>query len=142
MIGHIDPTKETFAAFRANDRAGPIHMLNLVRFRDKAAYPDGRNATGAEAYAAYGRESYPVFSRLGGHIVWRASFELMLIGPSDERWDECFIAEYPSVAAFVEMIRDPVYREAVKHRQAAVEDSRLIRHAVLPVGKTFGEIPA
>ena len=38
------------------------------------------------------------------------------------------------------MIRDPVYREAVKHRQAAVEDSRLIRHAVLPVGKTFGEI--
>ena len=47
----------------------------------------------------------------------------------------------PSVAAFVEMIRDPVYREAVKHRQAGVEDSRLIRHAVLPVGKTFGEIP-
>jgi hypothetical protein len=39
------------------------------------------------------------------------------------------------------MIRDPVYREAVKHRQAAVEDSRLIRHAVLPAGKTFGEIP-
>ena len=39
------------------------------------------------------------------------------------------------------MIRDPVYREAVKHRQAAVEDLRLIRHAVLPVGKTFGEIP-
>ena len=46
-----------------------------------------------------------------------------------------------AVAAFAEMIRDPVYREAVKHRQAAVEDSRLIRHAVLPAGKTFGEIP-
>ena len=42
------------------------HMLNLVRFRDKATYPDGRNATGAEAYAAYARDSYPVFSRLGG----------------------------------------------------------------------------
>ena len=66
---------------------------------------------------------------------------VMLIGPADERWDHCFIAEYPSVAAFAEMIRDPVYREAVKHRQAAVEDSRLIRHAVVPVGKTFGEIP-
>ena len=66
---------------------------------------------------------------------------LMLIGPAEERWDHCFIAEYPSVAAFAEMIRDPVYREAVKHRQAAVEDSRLIRHAVLPLGKTFGEIP-
>lgn len=46
----------------------------------------------------------------------------MLIGPQHERWDHCFIAEYPDVAAFVEMIRDPVYREAVKHRQAGVED--------------------
>ena len=66
----------------------------------------------------------------------------MLIGPQEERWDHCFIAEYPSVAAFAEMIRDPVYREAVKQRQAAVEDSapdparragRSARH--------FGEIP-
>ena len=37
MTGYVDPTKETFAAFRANDRAGPIHMLNLVRLRERAA---------------------------------------------------------------------------------------------------------
>jgi uncharacterized protein (DUF1330 family) len=135
---HIDPTKETFAAFRANDRAGPIHMLNLVRFRAQAIYPDGHATTGAEAYAAYGRDSFPVFSRLGGRIVWRGRFELMLIGPAEETWDECFIAEYPSVAAFVEMIRDPVYREAVKHRQAAVLDSRLIRLAPQEAGAGFG----
>ena len=73
--------------------------------------------------------------------MWQGQFELMLIGPSDERWDLCFIAQYPSVAAFVEMIRDPVYREAVKHRQAAVEDSRLIRLAPLAPGKNFGEPP-
>jgi uncharacterized protein (DUF1330 family) len=141
MTGYIDPTKEVFAQFRENDRAGPIHMLNLVRLRDRAAYGDGRTATGAEAYAAYGRESGPVFTRVGGRIAWMGGFELMLIGPSHERWDHCFIAEYPSVAAFVEMIRDPVYREAVKHRQAAVEDSRLIRLKPLVPGKTFGEIP-
>ena len=95
-MGHIDPTKEVFAQFRANDRPGPIHMLNLVRLRAEAAYPDGRKATGAEAYAAYGRESGPVFERLGGRIVWQGRFELMLIGPQEERWDHCFIAEYPS----------------------------------------------
>lgn len=138
MTGHIDPTKETFAAFRENDRPGPIHMLNLVRFRERAAYPDGRAATGAEAYAAYGRDSNPVFARLGGKIVWRGNFELMLIGPREEKWDECFIAEYPTVEAFVAMIRDPVYREAVKHRQAAVLDSRLIRLAPADTGKGFG----
>jgi uncharacterized protein (DUF1330 family) len=138
MTGHVDPTKQTFAAFREHDRPGPIHMLNLVRFRDRAAYPDGRQATGAEAYAAYGRESEPVFSRLGGRIIWRGRFELMLIGPSEEKWDACFIAEYPSVAAFVAMIRDPLYREAVKHRQAAVLDSRLIRLDPTKTGAGFG----
>jgi len=138
MTGHIDPTKQAFAEFRGNDRAGPIHMLNLVRLRARANYPDGRQATGAEAYAAYGRESGPVFARLGGKIVWRGTFEQMVIGPSEERWDLCFVAEYPAVAAFVEMVRDPVYREAVKHRQAAVEDSRLIRLAPLAGGAGFG----
>src|ERR1700736_4028761 len=138
---HIDANKDIFAQFRDNDRPGPIHMLNVVRLRKEAAYPDGRKASGAEAYAAYGRESGPVFERLGGRIVWQGRFELMLIGPSDERWDHCFIAEYPDVAAFVDMIRDPVYREAVKHRQAAVKDSRLIRLKPLASGKTFGEIP-
>ena len=139
MTSHIDPTKEIFAAFRDNNREGPIHMLNLVRLRERAKYADGRTATGAEAYAAYGRESAPVFTRLGGKIHWQGAFELMLIGPQSERWDRVFIAEYPSVAAFVEMIRDPVYREAVKHRQAAVEDSRLIRCKPLPPGRGFGE---
>lgn len=138
MTGYVDPTRETFAAFRAHDRPGPIHMLNLVRLRERAEYPDGREATGAQAYAAYGRESLPVFQRLGGRIVWRGRFELMLIGPTEEAWDECFIAEYPSVAAFVEMIRDPAYREAVKHRQAAVLTSRLVRLAPVSGGVGFG----
>ncbi len=140
MPGFIDPTKERFALFRADDRPGPINMLNLVRFREHAQYPDGRVSTGAEAYAAYGRESKPVFSRVGGRIIWRGQFELTLIGPDTEAWHECFIAEYPSVAAFVEMIRDPLYREAVKHRQAAVEDSRLIRLAPASAGAGFGSV--
>lgn len=139
MIRHIDPTGQAFAEFRANDRVGPLHMLNLIRLRAQARYPDGRQVSGAAAYASYGRESSAVFRRLGGRIVWQGKFELTLIGPGDERWDICFIAEYPSVSAFVEMVRDPVYREAVKHRQAAVEDSRLIRLAPLAPGSGFGQ---
>src|SRR5689334_23477695 len=108
-MGHIDPTKEIFAQFRENDRPGPIHMLNLVRLRQHAAYPDGRKASGAEAYAAYGRESGPVFEWLGGRIVWQGRFELILCGPAEERWDHCFIAEYASVAAFAVMIGYSVY---------------------------------
>ena len=96
-MGHIDPTKEVFAQFKANDRPGPIHMLNLVRLRAQAAYPDGRKATGAEAYAAYGRESGPVFERLGGRIVWQGRFELMLIGPEPK--SAGIIASSPNIPA-------------------------------------------
>ena len=141
MTDYLDPTKEIFAKFREMDRPGPIHMLNLVKFRERAAYPDGRDVSGADAYKSYARESGPVFRGLGGRQVWIGKPELMLIGPQDsEQWDIAFIAEYPSVQAFVAMLRDPVYREAVKHRQAAVEDSRLLRLAPAAAGKEFGEI--
>lgn len=140
MTAYIDPSKEDFARFREMDRAGPVHMLNLVKFRKTAAYEDGRDVTGAQAYRAYARESGPVFARLGGRQVWVGKPEMVLIGPSDESWDIAFIAEYPSVAAFVEMVRDPVYREAVKHRQAAVETSRLIRMQPASPGSGFGEV--
>ncbi|MEW6640683.1 MAG: DUF1330 domain-containing protein [Pseudomonadota bacterium] len=138
MNGHIDPTKERYQLFRELPRTGPIHMLNLVRFRAVATYSDGRKASGAEAYAAYGRDSGPVFKRLGGSIIWRGHFQFTLIGPAEERWDEVFIAQYPSAEAFIEMLRDPVYREAVKHRQASVEDSRLIRLSPAEAGAHFG----
>ncbi len=132
-------SKEDYIAFRDNDRDGPIHMLNLIRLRDRAQYSDGRQATGANAYAAYGRESEAVYRRLGGRIVWRGAFEQMLIGPQDEHWDIAFIAEYPSVAAFIEMIKDPTYRAATTHRQAAASDSRLIRLAPIPNGSNFAD---
>lgn len=92
MEHYVDPTKERFGLFKDLAQDHPIHMLNLVRLREKAAYPDGRQVSGAEAYEAYGRESRPVFEALGGRIIWSGSFELTLIGPAEEHWDICFIA--------------------------------------------------
>lgn len=140
MSHYIDPTKDSFAAFRAMAREGPVQMLNLIRLREEAEYGDGTVATGAEAYAAYGRESAPVFRDLGGRIVWAGQPEMILIGPQDEGWDIAFIAEYPGVDAFVGMLRDPVYRRAVRHRQAAVADSRLVRMRPGMPGGAFGEM--
>ncbi|OYV38623.1 MAG: DUF1330 domain-containing protein [Rhodospirillales bacterium 20-64-7] len=135
----VDPTREQFAGFQAVPRDGVIHMLNLVRFRETAAYPDGRSASGAAAYREYAKLSTPVFTRFGGKQFWLGRFEAMLIGPAEERWDAVFIAEYPSPDAFTAMVRDPEYRAAVVHRQAAVETSRLIRLAPKSAGAGFGE---
>ena len=137
MSGHINPERAQFEAFKDLPRDRPVNMLNLVRVREVAVYPDGREISGREAYAAYGRDSAPVLERVGGSILWRGSFETTLIGPSDERWDFCFIARYPTAGAFLQMVTDPEYQKAVVHRTAAVLDSRLIRMGELPGGATF-----
>ena len=137
MPSYIDPERAQFEAFKALPRDKPIMMLNLLRFRENAAYDDGRETTGADAYEAYGRESAPVFRHVGGEIIWRGTPEVMLIGPEDKHWDLIFIARYPSAGAFLEMVTDPRYREAVKHRQAAVLDSRLIRTTEVEKGQGF-----
>ncbi len=138
-MSHIDPTRESFDQFKSLPRDHPIDMLNLISLHEMARYPDGRAATGADAYAMYGRTSAPVFQRVGGRIVWRGAPQCMVIGPPAGLWDIAFIARYPSAAAFMEMVTDPVYqKDAVPHRQAAVRDSRLIRHAVLEGEDRFG----
>ncbi len=127
MTNHIDPNRSQFDQFKQLPRDTPIMMLNLIRLREQAAYPSGTVATGAQAYARYGKESGPIFARLGGEIIWRGAPETVLIGPADERWDIAFIARYPNAGAFMAMVTDPDYQIAVVHRQAAVDDSRLIR---------------
>jgi uncharacterized protein (DUF1330 family) len=136
---HIDPERDAFTAFKALDRDAPIQMLNLIRLNAKAVYPGGKTVTGLEAYRTYGEVSGPIFHRVGGQILWRGRPENTLIGPADEAWDLSFIATYPSARAFLEMVTDPVYQaEAVPHRQRAVADSRLVRHAPLDGGSLFG----
>ncbi len=144
MTGSIDPSRAQFDAFKALPRDTPIQMLNLVRLRPLADYPEGhpdhgKGRTGLDAYRAYGRESAEVFARVGGRQVWAGRPETVVTGPQDERWDLAFIAEYPNAGAFLAMVTDPGYREVVKHRTAGVEDSRLIRLAPMTPGEGFGE---
>ena len=144
MTGSVDPLREQFEAFKALPRNEPIQMLNLIRLRDKAEYPEGhpdcgKGISGRDAYRAYGRTAGPIFRRLGGRQVWAGRPDAVVTGPADERWDLAFIAEYPNAAAFLAMVTDPEYREHVKHRQAAVLDSRLIRLKPMAPGQNFGE---
>jgi uncharacterized protein (DUF1330 family) len=127
MPGYIDPERAQFEAFKALPRDEPILMLNFLQFRDSANYEDKREATGMEAYAAYSKEIGPIFRRVGAEAFWYGKPSVMLIGPPDKKWDSIFVVRYPSADAFLEMVTDPDYQIAVKHRQAALADSRLIR---------------
>lgn len=132
-MAHIDPEREAWEVFKSLPRDRPIHMLNLIRLKPRAEYPPGhpdhgKDLSGAQAYAAYGRAIAPVFEKLNARQVWVGRPEVMVTGPASERWELAFIAEYPTSQAFIDMVRDPHYREhVVPHRTAAVADSRLLR---------------
>ena len=143
MSDYIDPSPANFEAFKALPRDEPIHMLNLLRCREHAAYPAGhehagKGWSGLRAYQEYGKTSAPVFRRVGGSIVWRGVFQTMVTGPDDVRWDDGFVAQYPGSAAFFEMIKDPDYQKAVVNRTAALVDSRLVRFKPASGGDGFG----
>ena len=141
-ITYIDPSPINFQAFKDLPRDEPIHMLNLLQYRDLAQYPAGHEHhgigwTGKRAYEEYGKTSGPIFRRVGGKIVWRGVFQTMVTGPEDRRWDDGFVAEYPNSGAFFEMIKDPDYQKAVINRTAALVDSRLVRFRPGEAGEGF-----
>lgn len=140
---YIDPSAAHFAAFKALPRDEPIHMLNLLLFREWAKYPEGHDHAGKQwsgrrAYEEYGATSGKIFRRVGGKIVWRGTFQAMVTGPDDRKWHDGFVAEYPGAGAFFEMIKDPEYQLAVANRTAALEDSRLVRFKPGEGGEGFG----
>ena len=138
---YIDPSSANFEAFKALPRDKPIHMLNLLQYRELADYPEGhehagKGWTGRRAYEEYGKTSGPIFRRVGGRIVWRGAYETVLTGPEAMQWHDGFVAAYPDSNAFFEMIKDPDYQKAVVNRTAALADSRLVRFA--PGGDSDG----
>jgi len=52
---YIDPGREAWEVFKGLPRDQPIHMLNLIRLRDRADYPPGHPDHGK---AISGREAY------------------------------------------------------------------------------------
>lgn len=145
MTMYIDPSQANFQAFKELPRDEPIHMLNLLRFRDVAEYPEdhehhGNGWSGHRAYQEYGKTSGPIFKRVGGEIVWRGVFQTMVTGPEpDEKlWHDGFVAQYPDSGAFFQMIKDADYQKAVVNRTAALIDSRLMRFKPGASGGGFG----
>jgi uncharacterized protein (DUF1330 family) len=140
---YIDPSPANFQAFKDLPRDTPIHMLNLLLYRDFAQYPEnhehaGKGWSGRRAYEEYGATSGPIFRLVGGSIVWRGRFETMVTGPQVREWHHGFVAQYPNAGAFFAMLKDPEYQKAVVNRTAALADSRLIRFAPGEVGEGFG----
>ena len=127
----VNPTPEQIQALIATGPEGPIVMVNLLKYRKRAAYPADRpeakdNLTGHEAYQRYGAVALSHVVASGGGIVWGGPQALVVVGGSEQQWDEIICVRYPSREAFLKMVSNPDYLAASYHREAALERAALL----------------
>lgn len=129
MIKNIlQPTGDQVRGFRDRKTGEPIQMLNLLKFKQKAEYEDGRDAdlTGHEAYLRYARGFNEVMGPKGVRIIYSGKVRGFLIGEGEGAWDAVALIQYPSTQVMLDMLRDSDYQAVQHHRVAALEGQLLI----------------
>ena len=119
----VTPNEEQINGFLKNPEIGPISMVNLLKFKDKALYEDGRDTslTGEEAYGLYAAEVINLVEKYGGEFLFAGKVNRLMLGEVEEMWDSVAIAKYPNRKAMFEMTMDPKYQKIHVHREAGLE---------------------
>ena len=120
------PNHDQMKGFFDNEDDGkPIYMVNLLKFRDKAEYKDGRETslTGREAYRLYAEVFEKYLIDLGGEITFVSEVSRLTIGKVENLWDSIAIAKWPSKKIMGESMssNEPHILEAYHHRSAGLE---------------------
>ena len=124
----IYPTADGIQALASDSSPAKIAMLNLLKFRAKAVYKDGRpdDISGREAYQRYSSAMTKIVEREGGKILFAGRIAGVVIGEIEGVWDVAAIMEYPSRAAFQRIVTLPEVNEISVHREAGLEGQLLI----------------
>ena len=127
----VAPTPAQLEKMASCGLEGPIVMVNLLKYRERADYepqsPEAKERlTGRDAYRRYGATAMTCVAERGGAIVWMGPQAFVFIGGTEQDWDDVVCVKYPSRQAFLEMISSPDYLAATRHRDAALERTALL----------------
>jgi uncharacterized protein (DUF1330 family) len=123
VINEVMPSDpKQIAAMQEPGPAGPIVMVNLLKFRDKAQYADGRvtDLSGREAYMIYGKAVAELLGKFGGEAFFMGDVTFLVLGQVEDLWDEIALAKYPNRAALWAMSTSPEWQEIAVHREAGL----------------------
>lgn len=122
VINRVLPNGAQMAGFLEKPEEGPIYMVNLLKFKPKAEYADGRETTltGQEAYALYAEGVQTLLEQVGGHVTFAGHVSRLTLGEVEELWDEVAIACYPTRGAMLAMMQLPGMMEIAVHRAAGL----------------------
>jgi uncharacterized protein (DUF1330 family) len=107
------------------DRHAPVVMLNLMRFHTRSGDGDG---SGWDAYLRYSAVTVPMIKARGGTLLWTGDAKAVALGPHDGNdWDFVALVYYPSIAAFLDMMKSEAYeRDADPHRRNACAEHVIV----------------
>ena len=122
VVNKVYPNKEQIKGFMEPVSEGPICMVNLLKFKEKAAYEDGRDTdlTGREAYALYEEGVKKLLQEIGGGIGFEGDVERLALGEVEELWDVVALAVWPSRGAMFEVMQSPEMQAISVHRSAGL----------------------
>jgi len=124
----VYPTGGQLQALIARGAKAPIVMLNLLKFKDKAVYKDGRatQLSGREAYQKYADLMGPFVTSHGGRVLFNGDAKGQVIGEVGELWDVVALVEYPSAEAFAKIAMSQDVAGFGVHREAGLAGQLLI----------------
>lgn len=125
------PRRALEAATETLAESGPIFMVNMVRYRDQAAYEPGTHLPPCSGREAYFQRYAPAFNQVAegeGHSVfWVGNVRGVLVGGDGEQWDDIVIVRYQSFISLRRILESQAYEaNAAPHRRAALADWKFI----------------
>ena len=122
VVNKVYPNKEQIKGFLEPVSEGPICMVNLLKFKEKAEYEDGRDTdlTGREAYALYEEGVKKLLQEIGGGVGFEGDVERLALGEVEELWDVVALAVWPSRGAMFDVMQSPDMQAISVHRSAGL----------------------
>ena len=118
MATESDERPVDLKAFAKLPSGEPVVMVNLLKFKEGG---------GRDRYLQYSREVQPHLDRVGGTVRYAGTNPVNIIGDGESPWwDAILVVEYPSSAAFSDMVTDPGYQQVHGHRAAALAQGDLV----------------
>ena len=120
--GQIDHEYGMRLATTPAEDDGPVWMINLMKYKEKAEYADGRETelSGIEADDAY----TPIgpLTAIGAEIVFAATVEDQFLG-DEPKWDRVAIVKYPTRRSFIEMQQRDDFQKQHEHKEAGMQET-------------------
>jgi hypothetical protein len=138
--GQIDRAYGMQLATTAPDDDGPIWMVNLMHYRDKADYADGRQSdiSGKQAddrYAPLGP-----LKAIGAQPVFFADVDTQFLNDTP-KWDRVGIVKYPTRRSFIEMQTRKDFQELHAHKEAGMAETIVCGTLPMPLPDLPAEAP-